>query len=87
MKWVILSLIRIYWLIPDNWRKRCLFKESCSQYVFRITRDDGFVAGLDVLRHRFRQCRPGYGFVTLPDGQEMVVLADGSLVEAESLAE
>lgn len=61
MSYLLKCIIRIYWLvIPKHKRKACIFSESCSQYVFRITNEQGFVQGLVAFSERFKQCRHGY---------------------------
>lgn len=61
MKYLLLSIIKSYWAIfPKHKRRHCIFSESCSNYVYRITMDKGFFLGLFALRKRYYQCRPGY---------------------------
>jgi putative component of membrane protein insertase Oxa1/YidC/SpoIIIJ protein YidD len=53
--------IRAYWLLwPSKWRRRCIYKESCSRYVYRVTTSDGLAEGLRALQRRWRSCRQGY---------------------------
>ncbi len=77
MKWLLLFIIRIYWLIPAGKRRCCLFTESCSLYVYRNTKLHGYKYGIDSLKQRRKQCRPG--FFVLCNGK--VRLADGSVVD------
>ncbi|HVW96607.1 MAG TPA: membrane protein insertion efficiency factor YidD [Mucilaginibacter sp.] len=74
-------IIRIYWLLPSGWRRGCVFKESCSRYVYRITTEQGFGAGMRALQKRYRCCRPGYSHYQTDDGREWVILKDQSVVE------
>ena len=61
MKFLLLGLIKSYWyLIPPKKRNKCLFKKSCSHYVFDIAKKDGLLKGLKALYFRFKHCRPGY---------------------------
>jgi len=61
MKILLLWLIKSYWLyIPPEKRNKCLFKKSCSHFVFDITKKDGLLKGLKALDYRFKHCRPGY---------------------------
>lgn len=80
MRLLLLLIIRLYWLIPVSRRKRCLFKESCSRYVFTITKERGLIPGLKALFRRSRQCRPGYILFKTEDGQEWVLLKDKSVL-------
>jgi putative component of membrane protein insertase Oxa1/YidC/SpoIIIJ protein YidD len=69
MRFILLGLIKTYWLIiPSNRRRCCLFTESCSNYVYRITYDMGLKAGLMALKERYTQCRDGYKIVRNHDG-------------------
>lgn len=83
MKWVLILVIRLYWLVPVRWRRSCLFKESCSHFVYRVACNEGGWAGIRALRSRIRQCRPGYAHFHTPDGQGWVILADKSVVSAD----
>lgn len=59
-----MGLIKLYWkIIPVNKRRHCLFKESCSNYIYRLTQTDGFCSGIKALVERYMQCRPGYTLV------------------------
>jgi len=60
MRYWLLILIRLYWLIPKKYKRRCIFKESCSRYVYRIAKEKGFKKGLDGIKKRTHQCQPGY---------------------------
>ncbi len=84
MKQLLLFAIRVYWLVvPKRMRRHCLFKCSCSQYVFAVTKEKGFRTGRIALRQRKLQCRPGYRFYKTPDGMQWVILADRSVVPLE----
>ncbi|MHA7056771.1 membrane protein insertion efficiency factor YidD [Aquimarina sp. M1] len=61
MKILLLLIIRSYWvLIPKSKRKRCVFKKSCSHYVYDITKQKGLFTGIKALKFRFQHCRSGY---------------------------
>ena len=81
MNKIVLLLIRIYWLTPDRWRRKCLFKESCSHHVYRITKSQGLLKGWEAFVKRFNTCRPNYAFYDTIDGRQWVVLNDQSVVE------
>ena len=81
MKQLLLFAIRVYWLVvPKRMRRHCLFKCSCSQYVYAVTKAKGYSAGRKAFRKRKVQCRPGYHFYQTPDGIWWVILADKSVV-------
>jgi putative component of membrane protein insertase Oxa1/YidC/SpoIIIJ protein YidD len=80
MRYFLLLCIRIYWLVPSQARRKCLFKESCSRYVYRITKAHGFWEGVRALKKRSGQCTHGYAHYSI-EGQEWVILKDQSVVE------
>lgn len=80
MKYLLLFLIRIYWnLIPVSKRNICLFKESCSRHVYRITKEKGFIAGVNALKFRIATCRPQYELFKVDD-MFILKLKNGSLI-------
>lgn len=81
MKYLLLLLIRLYWLTPKAWRRHCIFKCSCSQHIFQVTKQVGFVAGIKAFQTRLKQCRPGYSFYKTPDGMDWIILADKTVLK------
>jgi hypothetical protein len=71
----------VYWLLPKSRRRKCLFKESCSLYVFTLTSRKGLYEGLKALQLRLKQCRPGYYIFKTEDGNEWVLLKDKTVIE------
>lgn len=60
MKWFLLGAISFYRRLPARFKRQCLFKETCSSFVGRVTRESGFLSGWRALRTRGSQCKPGY---------------------------
>ena len=88
MRWLILLPIRIYWsIISSNRRRQCIFKTSCSHYVYEQTLEIGFIAGLKALQYRYRNCRGGYMCYLNPitERPEMV-LVSGEVIHEEGIA-
>jgi len=86
MKQLLLIIIKLYWkFIPENKRRNCLFKESCSNYVFRHTKEHGFLKGIFAFNNRVKKCRGGYEIYTRQNGFEMR-LADGSIVMEKEIS-
>jgi len=79
MKYILMLLIRCYWLIPKSSRRTCIFQESCSQHVYKTTQSKGLKSGLQALVIRYKQCRGGYAFVSCNDS-DLVILADKTIV-------
>lgn len=68
--------------MPKKNRRVCIFKESCSKYVFRITNRWGFKKGILALKKRRRICRNGYYFIN----DQKVRLIDNTIVLASCLS-
>lgn len=80
MKWILVLIIKFYWkIIPETKRRRCLFKESCSHFVYKQAVEHGFFKGIKALIMRIKQCRSGYHIYIGKNGYEMK-LADGSTI-------
>ncbi len=64
MKFILISLIKLYWLlIPKHKRRKCLFKKSCSSYVYDVTKTYGLISGLKALKFRINNCNPQYRII------------------------
>ena len=89
MRLLLLLPIYLYWhLLPASWKQRqCLFSESCSHYVWRITREQGLVAGCRALRHRHKNCRPGYKIEPISPGRFRVQLLNGDVIPDSEVAD
>ncbi|WP_289662208.1 membrane protein insertion efficiency factor YidD [Flavobacterium panacagri] len=89
MKYFILLIIRLYWiLIPKSKRKKCIFRKSCSNYVFEITQKEGFINGLKAFRFRYNNCRNGFQVFKNPVTNKIqLILPSLVIVEKEEIAE
>ena len=85
MKHLLLLAIRIYWKIPTKWHQRCIFRETCSHYVYRIASERGFIAGLAALKERNELCRPGY-VVYRSQGHYFLQTVNGTIIEEKDIA-
>ncbi|ARV08190.1 hypothetical protein BTO05_00495 [Winogradskyella sp. PC-19] len=73
MKVFLLIVIKLYWyLIPKNRRRKCLFKKSCSNYVYETTKSEGLFSGLKALKFRVKNCNPHYSIMEL-DGEKVLI--------------
>lgn len=68
--------------MPKRLRGKCLFKESCSHYVFHMTKEKGFGAGISALKYRVRTCKPNY-FIIENDSKILLVTAKNDVIEEE----
>lgn len=89
MKYIILLSIKSYWLlVPEVKRKNCLFRESCSRYVYRITFEQGFIKGLKAFKERFKKCRSGYKIINIGNSEyQAFELVDGSILRKDEASE
>ena len=85
MKFLLQLAIRIYWRIPTRLHARCIFRETCSHYVYRIAGEQGFLAGIHALRERNRLCRPGY-VIYRSQGHFFLKTATGEVFEEKDIA-
>jgi len=88
MRFLLLIPIHLYWhLVPARWKNRqCIFRESCSHHVSRITKEHGFIDGFKALAYRIRNCRPGYKIKLLGDGAFQLILVSGDTVNEPDIA-
>lgn len=77
--------IRVYWLIPTKLHDKCIFKESCSHYVYRVAKHQGFNAAMKALKERNELCRPGY-IVYKSMGAFFLKTAGGKVFSEESIS-
>lgn len=58
---ILRFLIKAYWLIiPPAKRNRCLFNESCSRIVYRVSLEKGLFPALRIFWFRYNNCRSDY---------------------------
>jgi putative component of membrane protein insertase Oxa1/YidC/SpoIIIJ protein YidD len=89
MKYLILFAIKMYWsCIPPSKRKKCIFKKSCSNYVFEITQKEGFISGLKAFQFRYKNCRGNFAIFKNPITNKLqVLLPSQAIIETEEIAE
>jgi putative component of membrane protein insertase Oxa1/YidC/SpoIIIJ protein YidD len=89
MKNIILFIIQLYWnIIPQSKRKKCIFKTSCSNYVFEITNKQGFISGLKAFRFRYKNCRGGFEVFNNPISHKIqLILPSKMIIDSDEIAE
>ncbi|OOG75454.1 membrane protein insertion efficiency factor YidD [Flavobacterium sp. A45] len=89
MKYLILFIIRLYWnCIPKRIRKKCLFKVSCSHYVFETTKEKGFLEGLKAFRFRYINCRGSFEIFKNPlTNETQMLLPSKTVISSNEIAE
>jgi putative component of membrane protein insertase Oxa1/YidC/SpoIIIJ protein YidD len=89
MKYLILFAIRLYWnCIPKRKRKKCIFKKSCSNYVFETTKEKGFFEGLKAFRFRYINCRGNFEIFKNPlTNETQMLLPSRAVISSKEIAE
>ena len=86
MKLFFILILKIYQkFYPQNWKRTCIFEESCSHHVLRITRERGFVEGIKSLVNRFRNCRPGY-YIIKEEGKIFLITCKYEIIEEKIIS-
>ncbi|MDC7997037.1 membrane protein insertion efficiency factor YidD [Gilvibacter sediminis] len=87
MKILLLIIIRFYWLlIPKGFRPKCIYKESCSNHVYHITKTNGLSAGLKAFKLRYKNCRPGYS-INNSSSIKFLITRTGEKIEWEEVSD
>lgn len=87
MKYILLIPIKLYWLlIPESKRRKCLFKKSCSNYVFEQVNQKGLFAGFRALKYRINNCNPNYNILDL-EGELVLITKTDVVLKREELNE
>ncbi|WP_343616551.1 membrane protein insertion efficiency factor YidD [Flavobacterium sp.] len=89
MKYLILLVIKMYWkTIPPSRRRKCIFRKSCSKYVFETTQKQGFSKGLKAFWFRYKNCRGGFQIFKNPISNNVqIILPSQIIIEREEIAE
>lgn len=75
MKAFLLIIIKIYWiLIPKSKRRKCLFKKSCSNYVYEKAKTEGLISGIKAFKFRIKNCNSNYNFINI-NGEKVLISA------------
>lgn len=81
MRNLLLFVIRMYWLlIPKHNRRKCIFRKSCSHFVYDTTHEKGLKEGLKAFRFRFENCRGGFEIFQNPITHEVQMLLPSMIV-------
>ncbi len=83
MKYLLLMKIKLYWkFTPESKRRKCLFKTSCSNYVYEKTKSEGLFSGLIALRFRIKNCNPNHSFINV--NNELLLITSTNKIFKES---
>jgi putative component of membrane protein insertase Oxa1/YidC/SpoIIIJ protein YidD len=84
MRIFLLLIIKVYWvLIPKSKRRKCLFKTSCSNYVYKVTKNEGLFAGIKALRFRVKNCNPNYNIINVNNESLLITSTNKVFKEQE----
>jgi len=78
--WLAQKAIEYYWKTrPESQRKICIYRITCSRYVYNELENNGFIAGIRAYFYRIKSCNHGYELILKKD---MVVIKDcnGNLI-------
>jgi len=89
MKYILLYLIKLYWLfIPANKRRTCIYHKSCSRYVYDIANEKGLLLGLKALIYRIKTCRPNHEIIFLDkENTFLIKLSNGTILQENEISE
>ncbi|MCJ7759310.1 MAG: membrane protein insertion efficiency factor YidD [Gillisia sp.] len=88
MKQLLLAIIRMYWnMVPIYKRGPCLFKKTCSHYIYDQTVAHGFIAGIKAFLFRYLNCRGGFSLFKNPlTGETQMVLRSNKIIGENEIA-
>ncbi len=86
MKVFLLLIIKLYWfLIPKSNRRKCLFKTSCSNYVYEETKTKGLFSGMRALKFRVQNCNSNYSLMEL-NGRQVLITKTYQVFKEEEIS-
>lgn len=81
MKYLILYIIQLYWFLKSKKSKpKCIFKKSCSHYVYDITKNHGFIKGIKAFNFRYKNCRNGFEIFKNPITNEIEMMLPSQII-------
>ncbi|WP_028890434.1 membrane protein insertion efficiency factor YidD [Tenacibaculum ovolyticum] len=89
MKYALIFSIKVYWFLkPKGKAPCCIFRKSCSHYVYEKTINEGFVIGFEALKFRIKNCRQGFELFSNPiSNKTQMMLLDKSVIDEHNIAE
>jgi len=85
-KLLIASIILYQKNFPKKFRGKCLFRESCSNHVLRITKDNGFKMGCKAFYYRYKNCRPNYYLTKDEKGNILLITSEKEVIEQSNIS-
>lgn len=89
MKSLLILLIKAYWIVvPVQKRRKCIFRQSCSKYVYEKAMNDGFISGLQAFRYRYHNCRSEAHLIENPiTGKRQIILPNHQILDENEISE
>lgn len=85
LNWLAKKSIEKYWsLIPENKRKVCIYKTSCSNHVYNTLTKYGFFKGLYAYYIRTKNCNNYYKIATQNE-KVFIITSTGEHIEEENI--
>jgi len=85
-KLLIVSIMLYQKFFPKRFRGKCLYRESCSNHVLRITTDKGFIMGRKAFYHRYKNCRPNYYLTNDKRGNVLLITSEKEIIEQSNIS-
>jgi putative component of membrane protein insertase Oxa1/YidC/SpoIIIJ protein YidD len=87
LKFFLIIPIKFYQtFFPKKFRGKCLYKESCSNFVLRKTIEEGLNKGIKSFIFRYKNCRPNY-FLTSNGSKQILITCQNEIIEEIDIAE
>jgi putative component of membrane protein insertase Oxa1/YidC/SpoIIIJ protein YidD len=83
--WLAKKSIEYYWnTVPEKKRKICIYRITCSRFVYNEFHNNGFIPGLLAYFYRMKSCNHGY---TISLKKNMVIIKDsqGHIIEENEI--
>ena len=88
MKYILLFIVKGYWILkPKNKKPCCIFRKSCSHYIYDKTKKEGFIEGVKALRFRIKNCKYGFElFINPINNKIQMILPNKSIIKEQGIA-
>tara|TARA_B100000795_G_scaffold227672_1_gene184096 strand:+ start:326 stop:601 length:276 start_codon:yes stop_codon:yes gene_type:complete len=77
--------IRLYWLtFRERDRRICLYKETCSKYIYRKFIEKSIFSGFKALFERLKNCCSTYKIIR-KEGEVKIITKYGKIIECSEI--
>jgi uncharacterized protein len=82
---IFLVLIKLYWrAYPEDKRRVCLYRETCSHHSQRVLIEKGLFKGLEAFADRMSGCKGGYSFKA-KEGRISIATVNSNIIQEEDI--